>query len=361
MSAHFNMRSRRTAAGFSLIDIMVGLVIGLIAVLVIYQVFAASEGIKRNTTSVGDAQQNGLLSSFIMSVELANAASAMASAQSDLMQCKPSPDVASFASYWKPIPVLITAGATDADPDQFIVTYSTSNGVIAPAPFVAPAAANAATYNVQSPQGFKIDDVVVAISKNGASDCTASRVTGVSAPTPQGAVVITQTGTPVNYTGNSVLFNMGQTTTAQRARYDVANGVLRSTSLLNANGGPDAAPVPNPLASNIVNIKLQYGVDNNGDGLLDGWVSAHDAPWRDVDMLNATAATLNKIKAVRIGIVAQGEQFDQELKNRDDVVARKWNLFGGTLVGGYTGDVQHGFRYRTYEMVVPLRNPIWNN
>jgi len=39
---------------FSLIDIMVGLVIGLIAILVIYQVFAASEGIKRNTTSIGD-------------------------------------------------------------------------------------------------------------------------------------------------------------------------------------------------------------------------------------------------------------------------------------------------------------------
>ena len=31
---------------------MVGVVIGLIAVLIIYQVFAAAEGIKRNTTSV---------------------------------------------------------------------------------------------------------------------------------------------------------------------------------------------------------------------------------------------------------------------------------------------------------------------
>ena len=46
--------------GFSLIEIMVGVVIGMIAVLVIYQVFAAAEGIKRNTTSAGDAQQNGL-------------------------------------------------------------------------------------------------------------------------------------------------------------------------------------------------------------------------------------------------------------------------------------------------------------
>src|SRR5579862_4726611 len=134
---------RRPQSGFSLIDVMVGLVIGLIAILVVYQVFAASEGIKRNTTSVGDAQQNGLLSSFMMSVEIANAASAMAAARSDLMTCAPAPTVATFAAHWRPVPILITAGATDADPDQFIVTYSTSNGVIAPAPFVAAAAANA--------------------------------------------------------------------------------------------------------------------------------------------------------------------------------------------------------------------------
>ena len=63
----------RLHRGFSLIEIMVGVVIGLIAVLVIYQIFAAAEGIKRNTTSVGDAQQNGLLSSFMLGIELANA------------------------------------------------------------------------------------------------------------------------------------------------------------------------------------------------------------------------------------------------------------------------------------------------
>jgi len=66
-------RQRRTERGFSLIELMVGVVIGLIAVLVIYEVFAAAEGIKRNTTSVGDAQQNGLMSSFMLGIELANA------------------------------------------------------------------------------------------------------------------------------------------------------------------------------------------------------------------------------------------------------------------------------------------------
>ena len=57
---------------------MVGVVIGMIAVLVIYQVFATSEGIKRNITAAGDAQQNGLLSSFMMGIELANAGNGLA-------------------------------------------------------------------------------------------------------------------------------------------------------------------------------------------------------------------------------------------------------------------------------------------
>ena len=63
----------RRARGFSLIDVMVGIVIALIAVLVIYQVFDVSEGIKRNATGAGDAQQNGLLSSFMMALQFSDA------------------------------------------------------------------------------------------------------------------------------------------------------------------------------------------------------------------------------------------------------------------------------------------------
>ena len=79
----------RAQHGFSLIEIMIGIVIGLIEILVIYQVFALAEGIKRNTTSVGDAQQNGLLSSFILNVQLANANNGYAYAMKELATCTP--------------------------------------------------------------------------------------------------------------------------------------------------------------------------------------------------------------------------------------------------------------------------------
>src|SRR5438128_12285162 len=120
---------RRRQKGFSLIEIMIGIVIGLIAVLVIYQVFAAAEGIKRNTTSVGDAQQNGLFSSFVLGIELANSGNALASAARDLGTCPPG---VSSALTWRPIPVLIIDGGAPATPDSFVVTYSTSSSLIAP-------------------------------------------------------------------------------------------------------------------------------------------------------------------------------------------------------------------------------------
>jgi len=88
------MRNLRQERGFSLIEIMVGIVIGMIAVLVIYQVFAAAEGLRRNTTSVGDAQQNGLLSSFMLNIELANASNGIADAMTDLGTCTATADIA---------------------------------------------------------------------------------------------------------------------------------------------------------------------------------------------------------------------------------------------------------------------------
>src|SRR5438046_6449939 len=148
---------RADQRGFSLIEIMVGVVIGMIAVLVIYQIFAAAEGIKRNTTGSGDAQQNGLLSSFMLSIELANASNGIAVAAKDLMTC---PADADPAKSFRPIPILITDGG--ANSDQFVVFYSQSNSGIVLAPFTSPAAPGN-PFVVRGPTGFKVGDIVVAV------------------------------------------------------------------------------------------------------------------------------------------------------------------------------------------------------
>jgi type IV pilus assembly protein PilW len=350
----------RLHRGFSLIEIMVGVVIGLIAVLVIYQIFAAAEGIKRNTTSVGDAQQNGLLSSFMLGIELANAGNGVASAALDLKNCPGNANVlpaTAFASTWRPLPLVIVDGAGPTQPDSFMVNYSLSNAAITPAPFAASTAATGDDYSVQSPTGFQPNDLIVAISTSGA--CSASKATAVSAPDALGIVNVSHTdpGGAIFLQGDTLL-NLGLSGSAQKVLYDVNAGVLRSTALLKDDGTPALGIIaPNPLASNVVNLKLQYGLDVDKNGVLE-WVSADVAPWRAADLMNAPDANvlhaqLKTLKAVRIGIVVRGEQWD---KDAPDV---PWSLFGGVYAGTFVRAAGN-YRYRVYETVIPLRNELWN-
>ena len=68
---------------------------------------------------------------------------------------------------------------------------------------------------------------------------------------------------------------------------------------------------------------------------------------------NVLVTQLKTLKAVRIGIVVRGEQWDKEAP---DVA---WSLFGGVYSGMF---VRAGgnYRYRIYETVIPLRNELWN-
>ena len=63
----------KTQTGFSLVDILVGMVIALLGVIIIFQVFAVSEGIKRTTTSGGDAIQNGAYALYTLERSLKSA------------------------------------------------------------------------------------------------------------------------------------------------------------------------------------------------------------------------------------------------------------------------------------------------
>jgi hypothetical protein len=77
-------------------------------------------------------------------------------------------------------------------------------------------------------------------------------------------------------------------------------------------------------------------------------------------------ATLNQIKAVRIGVIVQSEQFDKNLAGftGGDYVNGdyKWSMFDGTVTGTIAASVSPpgNWRFRVYETVIPLRNEIWN-
>jgi type IV pilus assembly protein PilW len=341
-------------AGAGLVDVMVGVTIALLAVLVIYVVVARSDKSRQDAQSAGDAQQTGLFVLSRLAFDIANAGSGFASAAKAMSTCPPS---ASIVDTLRPVAILITDGGRDDIADNVVIRYGVSKAMGAPVLFGADAVAGA-NFLVQSPCGFAIGDRVIAIGRNG--DCAATDVTGVNVPAA-GFVEIAHAPLTTGFLSSSWLLNLGPTNDAQIIRYDIVSGVLRTTDLL---GGD----VPNPLASNIVNLKLQYGIDRDGDGMLDTWVPAKAGPsgdWSAATLLTAPADTLRRIKAVRLGLIVRSDFLDRDIKS-----AFSWTMFDceasdkstcpGRLSGVIAPSAGGGYRYRIHETVVPLRNQIWN-
>src|SRR5205823_72277 len=286
----------RRQSGAGLVDVMVGVTVALFAVLIIYVVVARSDKFRQDAQSAGDAQQTGLFILSRLAFDIANAGSGFAAAAKAMSTCPPS---ASVVDTLRPVAILITDGGRDDLPDSAVIRYGVAAAIGAAVPFAAAAAAGG-NFLVQSPFGFEIGDRVIAIGRNG--DCAATDVTGLSVPA-LGLVNIAHAPSTTGFPLSSWLLNLGPTRNAQIIRYDVVSGVLRTTDLL----GGDA---PNPLASNIINLKLQYGVDRDGDGVLDTWVPAKAGPsgdWSAATLLAAPADTLRRIKAIRVGLIVRSE------------------------------------------------------
>jgi type IV pilus assembly protein PilW len=374
---------------------MIGIVIGLLVILVIYNLLAAAENYKRLSIGASDAQITGLLSHFILGRDASNGGNGIALASDDLINCVD----------WnrRPIPVLITDSGDPAVSDSFIAFNSGSPHVLWPVDFFADAPPGS-SFVVQTPNGFTSPlptvgqpYLVVAMTNDGTGGCELTRVTAASTPpTPQGLVTLTHTGSGLTYKQGSParLFNLGPIGQASRIRYDVASDQLRSTNLLPDAGGVAPGPT-NPIAQNIVLMKVQYGVDTTAipDDIIDCWTPAANDDCGDFSeptvrgLVGAAGlVTLNRILAVRIGIVVRSDEPDMPAASAKDPALTAagrtpvvlFNCSADTdaacqnrvvVPAGSPPSVANPncapavicdyWRYRTYEAVVPLRNVIF--
>jgi type IV pilus assembly protein PilW len=345
---------QRRPRGASLVEVMVGVTIALLTLLVIHRVFVASETLRRDMQAAGDAQQAGLFVLSRLALEVANAGAGFASSANVLGTCPSAP----IAATLRPIAALITDGGSDEAPDSLVVRYGVAPAAAVAVAFAAPAPAGS-VFSVAAVDGFAPGDRVVAVSGHG--DCVATEITAVRAGT-SGALEIEPGAVALDLPDSASLVNFGAASRATTLRFDVAGGVLRTTDI----AGGDA---PNPLASNVVNLKFQYGIDVDGDGSLDTWVPARDAgvfgTWTPSAMLVAPVETLRRVKAIRVGVVVRSDFQDRAL--RSDF---RWVLFDcsatdkascpGRLAGTIPATPNGGWRHRAYETVVPLRNQIWS-
>lgn len=458
-----HVRAPRFARGAGLMETMIGVTIGLIVVLVIYNLLAVSEGYKRMTMGQSDAQATGLISNFLTGFDAGNGGFGLSSAYSNLITCHFDAGGANFIGRedrsLKPIPVAITRSGDPDVSDSFISRTSASIHVVWPVPIRPQGAvttvAPGAQIRVQTPMMFLTPAKAslptatnphwaVVFANDGSGKCELIKITNAS-PTADmdttGDVMLTQgtpattmtfTGAPVNTAGTGAfVLSLGRDGDATRVRYDVDRtltpcgtiincqaGVLRATDCMTITGctGQPA----NPIAQNVVLMKVQYGIDTSPllptgifDATVDCWTSDTEtcpvdlplpAPaisipdWDPSTLVKAgdpatpliPASAYNRIVAVRIGLVVQSDEPDERDPSLFVSPAITMDLKPGTRpptgaanstylfncaantdagcpgrvrvsAGSNPTDImQNGYRYRVYEAVIPLRNSIFH-
>lgn len=384
--------SPRRAQGFTLVELMVGVLIGLIGTVVIFQVFAVSEGQKRTTTGAGDALQNGVFSLFQIERDLRMAGFGIN--HLPLLGCVTN-------GYYEPtgtnfsfnlLPVEIANGAAGT-PDTITVAYGDADLFSTPEKLLIDMPDAASPYRVKNRFGFRPGDVLIA-AQNG-SPCSLGQVSGnpvvLDVPHASGAAYLNPKGqgetTRFNRAGGLAapgniaytkwvdatstggrLFNLGQRPSV--IRYSIVNSQLVAQDLLQAG----AAGSTVVLADGIVQFQAQYGFDGNGDGSVSAAapvnavaVIAGTPPpdqWVDSMPAAATAADWQKVIAVRI--VAVSRSITPERRNTANacvttVANPVWAAGGNVPLDVSLWDpVEWGcYRYRAFEVVVPLRNMVW--
>lgn len=347
--------------GFTLVEIMVGLVIGLLATMVIMQVFSVFENQKRTTTGVADTLTNGNIGLYKISRDVQDAGWGLVSLNNansivSPLLCAPLTIDAAFppnqVTDLTPVSIIDGGGGLS---DQIVVRYGETSAGGVPSK-INGLAGN--TANIDSSLGCDVGSTTLVM--NGPS-CTLSAVTAVQSLVPPAL--------PGAGLGNVTLrdatnANVGATLSCLGTWHEVTFSVDAGNRLVRQDFGAGAgANGAEPIVADVVNMQAQYGISASPDSNdIVAWVDATGA------FLAPSAHDRNLIKAVHVAIVARDAK--GEVTNVTDACnpAAKTGLCAWADQPGspappidLTGTVGwQQYRYRVFDTIIPLRNVFWS-
>ncbi|TDS76710.1 PilW family protein [Comamonas sp. JUb58] len=358
-------------SGFTIIEIMIGLAIGLLTLLAIYQLFATSEGRRRSTAAVSQAQTAGALALFAIERDIRSAGLGFAGLESAYLGCAVQAYKRSDrnpASYTFPlVPVEIIGGK-----ELRVLTGSSANMFIGAR---YSASASGVFTMERSNAGFQAGDVVVGTSDSDASKCLLMEITagaGSSITGPGGvaeddpsvrhmssAYTSFYTGasvTPERNGGSSVdMLDGGATSLGEGWLFSLGHQPTRNVwrvkdnQLMRYNFLDEADTKSVAVAEDVLQMVAEYGFDKDGSGKID-----KDDEWTSSDAA-LVAPNLGRLMAVRVAILVRSSQYEREPVT---AAAPRWANGSKSFDMGSEEDWKH-FRYRVYESAIPLRNTIW--
>jgi type IV pilus assembly protein PilW len=386
----------RRRGGFSLVELMVSVVVGMLALLFATRLITTAE-VNRNASLGGsDAMQNGMLALFSMHNDAAQAGwglndtlvAGCDTVFNDANGYVLAPAPRNGANITPMSAVIIEAGG--ANPDRITFYTGTSAAAVGSVKSL-DAYASGSTLRTASnpPYNFNPGDVLlVAPEPAGAGKCSLVQLASVL-PVPNNGTIDfspggafrfnTPAGLGANFAaGQARVYNLGKGTALAFHSWSVNNGIL----LLRATDLAGASAQPVSVIDNVVSIKAQYGFDTrvlpnydpapDKDGIQVGqWSGTMINADNDAD--TGGAGDFQRIAAVRIAVVARSKSAEKpDAHGQCSATTVAPQVFTSAAPAGVAavpitvnvavaGDpiAWQCYRYRVFETIVSLRNAEW--
>lgn len=384
----------RKSAGFSLVEVMVGLLIGMITVVIVMQVVTGAESHRRLATSGSDAGTAGTLALHGLQRDLMNAGYGLSLEANLYTFCggaggsvlgynsgRSTPAFALPANVF--VPVFINPpGMAAADPNTDIiqVSFAGSQTFVGRGIYVVDDGGVAGQLNVVAnptssitlpTAGLLAGDLAI-VSHAAAGNCVMTQLSAITSN-----FIINRNASvwnePANfnrgesYTAGSpgILYSLGSENGVAIRAYAVRDGRLTTCSPIFQDCSVVAEWLP--TAEGIVSLRAQYGVDTNNDDQVSAgeWTFVAPAAWEN-------------LKAVRIAVVSRSKNFERIAvstdctpswagEDNDDPADSLACPLGapppGQIVLNTAPDGLNWdhYNYKLLQTTVPLRNLFWSN
>jgi type IV pilus assembly protein PilW len=386
--------------GFSLIELMIAVTIGLLAVLAATVTMTSFESNKRNSVSSSDAMQNGYLATFAIEADASKAGWGLN--DSWLIGCPTLMYDARLPAGSGAYPLGLAGGgpqvlapaiinsSNGAAPDQisfYSGASSTGTGALAISGGNYSGDNNPILVSTPTPTFFPGDVYVVAAPPQPTPrpNCLIGQVSDIAVGTPNqlfhaaGFIAGSTFQTRFNNAGglapgttydqSAKVFNLGPGEPGMNRgspptfrTWFVQNGslMIRASEVLTGNQVIDSTAV-----GNIVNLKAQYGIQPAGGALV--W--SNTLTDSDGDGVVGSAGDWLNVVAIRVAVVARSREVDKPAAGGTTcattaVAPRAFDQPPGSglpVSVAVAGDTANWtcYRYRVFETVIPLRNVTW--
>lgn len=371
---------RNRQSGMSLVELMVGMAIGLIGITIITHLYLVNEKYKRSTTGSGTAQVNGAIALYTLERDIRMAGFGLNHSGALGCSCDKvaNPDCSAVQYYYNgvyssppgpaggalpplefvPVKIIETANL----PDSITMLYGNDPERMLPGKLTESMPQPSSEFKVDGTAGYTINDMVLVT--NGAS-CMMTQVTQVQSAAAHlqhnpGQSLWNPAGggsaLPA-FPAGANLFNLGNPVWRTYSIDSAATkSKLQFMEVMTATGGPTAAGGAIPIIDDIVDLQAQYGKDMDDNGVVE--------TWNTVQPVNG--AQWQQVLAVRVAVLARSGNYERpEVAGgpcEATTTAPKWGDeaalqdFPTLLVAGALPSC---YKYRVFETIIPLRNMIW--